>query len=59
MVTEVPPAIDPEAGEMEVMLGGAGRAFGCDYWIVPRVKRWWNGTKFARNWHFYGDDPTK
>lgn len=42
-----------------VMLGGAGRAFGCDYWIVPRVKRWWNGTKFARNWHFYGDDPTK
>ena len=42
-----------------VMMGGAGRAFGCDYWLVPPVKRWWNGTKFARNWHFYGDDPTK
>ncbi len=42
-----------------VMMGGAGRAFGCDYWIVPFVKRWWNGTKFARKWHFYGDDPTK
>ncbi|MDP2790963.1 MAG: NAD(P)/FAD-dependent oxidoreductase, partial [Rectinemataceae bacterium] len=42
-----------------VMMGGAGRAFGCDYWVVPVIKRWWNGTKFARNWHFYGDDPTK
>ncbi len=42
-----------------VMMGGAGRAFGCDYWVVPLIKRWWNGTKFARNWHFYGDDPTK
>ena len=42
-----------------VMMGGAGRAFGCDYWIVPVVKRWWNGTRIARKWHFYGDDPTK
>ena len=42
-----------------VMMGGAGRIFGCDYWVVPVIKRWWNGTKFARNWHFYGDDPTK
>lgn len=42
-----------------LMLGGAGRAFGFDYWIVPAVKRWWNGTRFARKWHFYGDDPTK
>ena len=42
-----------------VMLGGAGRAFGCDYWLVPPIKRCWNGTRFARKWHFYGDDPTK
>jgi len=42
-----------------LMLGGAGRAFGCDYWVVPFVKRWWNGTRFARKWHLYGDDPTK
>jgi NADH dehydrogenase len=42
-----------------VMMGGAGRAFGCDYWLVPIIKRWWNGTKVARKWHFYGDDPTK
>ena len=42
-----------------LMLGGAGRAFGFDYWVVPFVKRWWNGTRFARKWHFYGDEPTK
>jgi len=42
-----------------LMLGGAGRAFGFDYWIVPFVKRWWNGTRLARKWHFYGDEPTK
>ncbi len=42
-----------------VMLGGAGRAFGLDYWVVPFFKKWWNGTKIARKWHFYGDDPTK
>jgi NADH dehydrogenase len=42
-----------------LMMGGAGRAFGLDYWSVPFFKRWWNGTKFARKWHFYADDPTK
>ncbi|MBL8968513.1 MAG: FAD-dependent oxidoreductase [Spirochaetaceae bacterium] len=42
-----------------VMMGGAGRAFGLDNWSVPFFKKWWNGTKFARKWHFYGDDPTK
>jgi NADH dehydrogenase len=42
-----------------VMLGGAGRAFGLDYWVVPFFKKWWNGTKFARKWHFYADDPSK
>lgn len=42
-----------------LMLGGAGRSFGMDYWTVPLFKRWWNGTKFARKWHFYADDPTK
>ncbi|MDX9897343.1 MAG: NAD(P)/FAD-dependent oxidoreductase [Spirochaetia bacterium] len=42
-----------------LMLGGAGRSFGLDYWSVPFFKKWWNGTKFARKWHFYADDPTK
>jgi len=42
-----------------VMLGGAGRSFGFDCWVVPIFKKWWNGTKLARKWHFYADDPTK
>jgi len=42
-----------------LMMGGAGRSFGMDYWSVPFFKKWWNGTKFARRWHFYADDPTK
>jgi NADH:ubiquinone reductase (H+-translocating) len=42
-----------------VMMGGAGRAFGLDTWIVPFFKRWWNGTRFARRTHFYADEPTK
>lgn len=42
-----------------LMLGGAGRSFGLDYWSVPFFKRWWNGTRFARRWHFYADDPSK
>jgi len=42
-----------------LMMGGAGRAFGMDYWSVPFFKKWWNGTKFARRSHLYADDPTK
>jgi NADH:ubiquinone reductase (H+-translocating) len=41
------------------MMGGAGRAFGLDYWSVPVFKKWWNGTRFARRSHLYSDDPTK
>jgi NADH dehydrogenase len=41
------------------MMGGAGRAFGLDYWSVPLFKRWWNGTRLARRTHFYSDEPTK
>jgi NADH dehydrogenase len=42
-----------------VMMGGAGRAFGLDYWSVPLFKKWWNGTRLARRTHLYSDDPTK
>lgn len=42
-----------------LMLGGAGRSFGCDTFVVPVFKKWWNGTKLARKWHFYADDPSK
>jgi NADH dehydrogenase len=42
-----------------LLLGGAGRAFGLDCWIVPLVKKWWNGTRFARKHYFYLDGPSK
>jgi len=42
-----------------LMLGGAGRAFGLDSWIVPFFKNWWNGTRLARRTRFYADEPTK
>jgi NADH dehydrogenase len=42
-----------------LLLGGAGRAFGLDCWVVPIIKKWWNGTKFARKTHLYADNPSK
>ena len=42
-----------------VMMGGAGRAFGLDYWSVPLFKKVWNGTGLARKTHLYADEPTK
>lgn len=42
-----------------LMLGGAGRAFGLDCWVVPFFKKWWNGLKFSRRTYLYLDDPSK
>ncbi|MDR0663640.1 MAG: FAD-dependent oxidoreductase [Spirochaetaceae bacterium] len=42
-----------------LMLGGGGRAFGLDCWVVPLFKKWWNGTRFARRRHWYLDGPSK
>jgi NADH dehydrogenase len=42
-----------------LMLGGAGRAFGIDCWVVPFFKKWWNGTRFARKHYLYLDNPSK
>ncbi|MDR0387721.1 MAG: FAD-dependent oxidoreductase [Treponema sp.] len=42
-----------------LLLGGAGRAFGLDCWIVPFFKKWWNGTRFARRHYWYLDGPSK
>jgi NADH dehydrogenase len=42
-----------------LLLGGAGRAFGLDCWIVPLFKKWWNGTKLARRLYLYFDNPSK
>jgi NADH dehydrogenase len=42
-----------------LFLGGGGRAFGLDCWVVPFCKKWWNGTKFARRLYWYHDGPSK
>ncbi len=42
-----------------VMLGGAGRAFGLDHWVMPWLQKWWNGTRLARKTYLYVDEPTK
>lgn len=35
------------------MFGGAGRAFGLDYYVVPWLKHRWRRTSFARRTHLY------
>ncbi len=42
-----------------LMMGGAGRAFGLDCWVVPVCKKYWNGLKFVRARHWYLDVPSK
>jgi len=42
-----------------LLLGGSGRAFGLDCWVVPLFKKGWNGTKIARKNHWYLGEPTK
>ena len=37
------------------MLGGAGRAFGLDYYVMPWLKNWWKKTRFARRSFLYVD----
>lgn len=39
------------------LLGGAGRAFGLDYYVMPWLKRWWNKTAFARKTYLYIGKP--
>jgi NADH:ubiquinone reductase (H+-translocating) len=40
-----------------VMMGGAGRAFGMDYWIMPWVKKTWNKTSLAKRSYLYTGEP--
>jgi len=42
-----------------LLLGGSGRAFGFDCWVIPQCKKWWNGTRLARKHHWYLDEPSK
>jgi NADH dehydrogenase len=42
-----------------LLLGGAGRAFGLDCWVIPFFKQWWNGTAIARKFYLYVDGNSK
>lgn len=37
------------------LMGGAGRIFGLDYYIMPVIKKYWNKTKFAKKNYLYID----
>jgi NADH dehydrogenase len=41
------------------MLGGAGRSFGLDYWIMPFCKNLWNSTTLAQRTHLYVGEPSR
>ena len=40
-----------------VMIGGAGRAFGLDYWVMPWLKKIWNKIPIAKKIYFFMDEP--
>lgn len=42
-----------------VLLGGAGKGFGLDTWVIPAIKKWWNGTRLAKKTYLYVDEPRK
>jgi len=37
------------------LIGGAGRAFGLDYYAIPIIKNWWKKTKLANKTYLYID----
>ena len=37
------------------LIAGSGSTFGLDYYIVPKIKRWWKNTKIARKSYLYFD----
>lgn len=40
-----------------VMLGGAGRGFGLDHWVMPWLKKWWNKRTIAKKTYLYTGEP--
>ena len=40
-----------------IMIGGAGRAFGLDYWVMPWIKKTWNKIPLAKKIYFFMDEP--
>lgn len=39
------------------MIGGAGRAFGLDYWVMPWIKKTWNKFPLAKKLYIFMDEP--
>lgn len=37
------------------LMGGAGRAFGLDYYVLPWINKWWKKTKLARKTRLFID----
>jgi NADH dehydrogenase len=42
-----------------LLMGGAGKGLGLDYWVTRWLRRWWNGTRFARRSYLYTGRPTR
>ena len=42
-----------------VLLGGAGRNMGLDYWVMPVLKKWWNRNSLAHKSYLYMGEPGK
>ncbi len=42
-----------------VLMGGAGRGFGLDHWVMPWLQKWWNGTGIAKRTFLYVNEPRK
>lgn len=40
-----------------VMLGGAGQVAGLDYWVMPWLRKRWNGNRLVQRLHLYADEP--
>jgi len=40
-----------------LLMGGAGRVLGLDYWVQPWLKKWWNGTTLAHKTYLYFGEP--
>lgn len=38
-----------------VVLIGAGRSLGLDYYAMPAIKKWWKKLPFVRKWYIYND----
>jgi len=40
-----------------LMMGGAGRALGLDYWVMPYIKKLWNKTPIAKKFYLFMGEP--